>query len=64
MDKILGFDALGTPILPSTAKSSDPDVIRREKIGWEEIAVQAAKLVSFIGELLVCGWSIMTHASN
>lgn len=55
MDKILGFDALGTPILPSTAKSSDPDVIRREKIGWEEIAVQAAKLVSFIGEILVCG---------
>jgi hypothetical protein len=53
MDKILGFDALGTPILPITAKSSDPDVIRREKIGWEEIAVQSAKLVSFIGEILV-----------
>lgn len=53
MDKILGFDALGAPILPSTAKSSDPDVIRREKIGWEEIAMQAAKLVSFIGEILV-----------
>ena len=53
MDKILGFDALGTPILPISAKSFDPDVIRREKIGWEEIAVQSAKLVSFIGEILV-----------
>jgi GTPase len=29
--------------------SSDPDVIRLEKLGWEEISVQAAKIVSFIG---------------
>ena len=61
MDKILGFDSLGTPILPNIAKSSDPDAVRREKIGWEEIALQSAKLVSFIGEILVCRWSIMTH---
>lgn len=30
--------------------SSDPDVIRQEKLGWEEISVQAAKIVSFIGK--------------
>ena len=61
MNKILGFDTLGIPILPNTAKSSDPDVIRREKIGWEEIAMQAAKIVSFIGEVSFCGWSNLTN---
>jgi hypothetical protein len=64
VDKILGFDTLGTPILPSTAKSSDPDVIRREKIGWEEIATQAAKIVSFIGEVSLSGWSILTGVNR
>ncbi|KAG7446497.1 GTP-binding protein 1 [Guyanagaster necrorhizus] len=46
--EILGFGPSGAPILPSTANSSDPDVIRREKLGWEEISIQAAKIVSFI----------------
>ncbi|KAK0225676.1 GTP-binding protein 1 [Armillaria fumosa] len=46
--EILGFGPSGNPILPSTANSSDPDVIRREKLGWEEISIQAAKIVSFI----------------
>ncbi|KAJ7218061.1 P-loop containing nucleoside triphosphate hydrolase protein [Mycena pura] len=46
--EILGFGPSGAPILPATANSSDPDVIRREKLGWEEISVQAAKIVSFI----------------
>ncbi|THV05041.1 GTP-binding protein 1 [Dendrothele bispora CBS 962.96] len=46
--EILGFDPSGNPILPETAHSTDPDVIRREKLGWEEISVQAAKIVSFI----------------
>ncbi|KAL0072375.1 hypothetical protein AAF712_000138 [Marasmius tenuissimus] len=46
--EILGFDPAGKPILPDTAGSSDPEVIRREKLGWEEISVQAAKIVSFI----------------
>uniref|UniRef100_A0A0W0FGR8 Putative GTP-binding protein 1 n=1 Tax=Moniliophthora roreri TaxID=221103 RepID=A0A0W0FGR8_MONRR len=46
--EILGFDPAGNPILPDTAGSSDPEVIRREKLGWEEISVQAAKIVSFI----------------
>ncbi|SJK97249.1 related to GTP binding protein (GTPBP1) [Armillaria ostoyae] len=46
--EILGFGPSGDPILPSTANSSDPDVIRREKLGWEEISIQAAKIVSFI----------------
>ncbi|KAH9949572.1 P-loop containing nucleoside triphosphate hydrolase protein [Amylocystis lapponica] len=46
--EILGFGPSGAPILPSTAHSNDADVIRREKLGWEEISVQAAKIVSFI----------------
>jgi len=48
----LGFDPAGKPILPDTAGSSDPEVIRREKLGWEEISVQAAKIVSFSGGYL------------
>ncbi|RDB16788.1 GTP-binding protein 1 [Hypsizygus marmoreus] len=46
--EILGFGPSGAPILPNTINSSDPDVIRREKLGWEEISIQAAKIVSFI----------------
>ncbi|KAJ7287523.1 GTP-binding protein 1 [Mycena rebaudengoi] len=46
--EILGFGPSGAPILPNTANSTDPDVIRREKLGWEEISIQAAKIVSFI----------------
>jgi hypothetical protein len=38
------------PILPDSANSTDPDVIRREKLGWGEISLLAAKIVSFIGE--------------
>jgi hypothetical protein len=48
--QILGFGPSGAPILPHTAHSADPDVIRREKMGWEEISIQAAKIVSFIGK--------------
>jgi len=44
----LGFGPSGAPILPNTINLSDPDAIRREKLGWEEISVQAAKIVSFI----------------
>ncbi|KAJ3817159.1 GTP-binding protein 1 [Lentinula raphanica] len=46
--EILGFAPSGAPILPETGNSTDPDVVRREKLGWEEISVQAAKIVSFI----------------
>ncbi|KAF4598628.1 hypothetical protein EYR38_007034 [Pleurotus pulmonarius] len=46
--EILGFNTSGAPILPNTAHSNDPDTIRREKMGWEEISTQAAKIVSFI----------------
>ncbi|KAF7315749.1 hypothetical protein MIND_00090800 [Mycena indigotica] len=45
--EILGFGPDGNPILPTTAHSQDVDVIRREKLGWEEISIQAAKIVSF-----------------
>ncbi len=47
--QILGFSPAGAPILPNTANSTDLDVIRREKLGWDEISMQAAKIVSFIG---------------
>ncbi|KAE9411508.1 P-loop containing nucleoside triphosphate hydrolase protein [Gymnopus androsaceus JB14] len=34
--------------MEETVNSNDPDVVRREKLGWEEISIQAAKIVSFI----------------
>lgn len=46
--EILGFNPQGDPILPPTSGSNDPEVIRRERLGWEEISLQAAKIVSFI----------------
>lgn len=51
--KILGFSAEGLPILPTTHFSGEIDVIRREKLGWDEISRQSAKVVSFIGRKLV-----------
>ncbi|KAI0745724.1 P-loop containing nucleoside triphosphate hydrolase protein [Earliella scabrosa] len=45
--EILGFGPTGKPILPQTAHSNDPEVIRREKMGWEEISIQASKIISF-----------------
>ena len=51
-DQILGFATSGEPILPRTAASMDTDVIRREKLSWDEITMQSAKVVSFIGKLL------------
>ncbi|KAG6828111.1 hypothetical protein H0H92_009161 [Tricholoma furcatifolium] len=46
--EILGFGPSGASILPNTTNTTDLDAIRREKLGWEEISVQAAKIVSFI----------------
>ncbi|GJJ06502.1 hypothetical protein Clacol_000694 [Clathrus columnatus] len=45
---ILGYSAEGTPILPTTHFSNDINVIRREKLGWDEISRKSAKIVSFI----------------
>ncbi|KAJ7925310.1 GTP-binding protein 1 [Mycena leptocephala] len=45
--EILGFSPSGAPILPNTANSTDPDVIRREKLGWEEISIQVVSLDGF-----------------
>ncbi|KAI0374003.1 GTP-binding protein 1 [Pilatotrama ljubarskyi] len=45
--EILGFGPTGKPILPQTAHSTDPETIRREKMGWEEISRQASKIISF-----------------
>ncbi|KAH8828469.1 GTP-binding protein 1 [Flagelloscypha sp. PMI_526] len=46
-NEILGFAPDGAPILPKSSGSVDPDVIKREKLGWDEISLQAAKIVSF-----------------
>ncbi|KAG6880330.1 hypothetical protein C0992_011079 [Termitomyces sp. T32_za158] len=48
---ILGFEPSGAPILPNTTNSADSDALRHEKLGWEEISVKAAKIVSFIGKV-------------
>lgn len=48
-DQILGFSVDGAPILPLSSSSADPDVLRREKLGWEEISHRSAKIVTFIG---------------
>ncbi|KAH6913816.1 GTP-binding protein 1 [Coprinopsis sp. MPI-PUGE-AT-0042] len=46
--EILGFAPSGNPILPNVPATGDLDAMRREKLGWEEISLQAAKIVSFI----------------
>ncbi|KAG5715927.1 GTP-binding protein 1 [Termitomyces sp. T112] len=46
--EILGFEPSGTPILPNITNLADPDAVRHEKLGWEEISIKAAKIVSFI----------------
>jgi len=45
----LGFDVAGAPILPLASGPVDPDVLRRERLGWEEISHRSAKIVTFIG---------------
>ncbi|KAH9961331.1 GTP-binding protein 1 [Russula dissimulans] len=46
--EILGFDVGGVPILPLSSGSVDPDVLRRERLGWDEISHRSAKIVTFI----------------
>lgn len=53
ISKILGFSTEGSPILPRTHFSNDIDVIRREKLGWDEISKKSAKIVSFIGKKVI-----------
>ncbi len=45
----MGFDVAGAPILPLAPGAVDPDVLRRERLGWEEISHRSAKIVTFIG---------------
>ncbi|KXN90600.1 GTP-binding protein 1 [Leucoagaricus sp. SymC.cos] len=45
--EILGFGPSGAPILPQTI-GTDENTTRHEKLSWEEISLQAAKIVSFI----------------
>ncbi|CAL1707577.1 unnamed protein product [Somion occarium] len=46
--EILGFGPTGKPILPPTSHSTELEVIRREKMSWEDISIQASKIISFI----------------
>lgn len=43
---------VGLPILPKISSAADDEVVRREKMAWEEISVKAAKIVSFSGKIL------------
>lgn len=45
--EILGFGPSGAPILPPAA-GEPSEAARHEKMSWEAIAAQAAKIVSFI----------------
>lgn len=47
-NQILGFGPNGQPILPSADVNADPDVVRRERLGWEQIVSKSSKIVSFI----------------
>lgn len=47
--QILGFGPSGQPILPALAAAPDSEVVRRERLGWEDIAAQSSKIISFIG---------------
>ena len=47
--QILGFGPTGEPILPPSSHANDLEAIRHDKMSWEAISTQAAKIVSFIG---------------
>ncbi|KAJ3538012.1 hypothetical protein NM688_g6580 [Phlebia brevispora] len=46
--EILGFGPTGEPILPPSSHSTDPEALRHEKMSWEAISIEAAKIISFI----------------
>lgn len=46
--EILGFSTSGAPVLPEPIGGHDADTVQRfDKLGWEDIAVRSAKIVSF-----------------
>ncbi|KAG8808888.1 hypothetical protein FRC17_003725, partial [Serendipita sp. 399] len=45
---ILGFGPSGNPILPAVAAAPDSEVVKRERLGWEDIAARSSKIISFI----------------
>jgi len=49
--QILGFSTAGTPVLPSMLPTG-AGMIRRDKLGWDEISAQSAKIVSFSGKFI------------
>jgi hypothetical protein len=50
--QILGFGPTGQPILPALAAAPDSEIVKREKLGWEDIAARSSKIISFIGSQL------------
>lgn len=46
--EILGFNPEGSPILPASTHVGESGVVRQEKLGWEEISKESAKIISFI----------------
>jgi GTP-binding protein 1 len=67
--QILGFSTSEQPVLPTsqaTGASTEANPIaigRREKLGWEEIAENSAKMISFIGMCSLMGYSSVRHCS-
>ncbi|KAL4063525.1 P-loop containing nucleoside triphosphate hydrolase protein, partial [Scleroderma yunnanense] len=45
--QILGFSTSGAPVLPGPVGGHDSDTVRLDKLGWEDIAIRSAKIVSF-----------------
>ncbi|KAI6169427.1 P-loop containing nucleoside triphosphate hydrolase protein [Pisolithus thermaeus] len=45
--EILGFTPSGAPVLPGRADGQEPDTVRHDKLGWEDIAARSAKIISF-----------------
>jgi hypothetical protein len=55
-DQILGFDTHGQPVTPVASNPNAADAAagagtlgRRDKLGWEDITKNSAKVISFIG---------------
>ncbi|KAI6032901.1 P-loop containing nucleoside triphosphate hydrolase protein [Pisolithus orientalis] len=45
--EILGFTVSGIPVLPGRIEGQGPGTVRIDRLGWEDIAAQSAKIISF-----------------
>jgi hypothetical protein len=50
--QILGFGPTGQPILSALAAGPNSEIIKREKIRWEDLAARSSKIIRFIGSQL------------